>query len=110
MSDCYIWGRAWGDALALRLPERTTPERRYLHAKWAALLSFDRTVAALEEVFPLQTNHSTVVRHAALTPLAPLSQVGRGGYPEGGRGMPRRQRHACEDGGRQTITLYPDLV
>jgi len=49
--------------LAERLPERTTPERRYLQAKWAALLSFDRTVAALEEVFPLQTNHSTVVRH-----------------------------------------------
>jgi len=49
--------------LAELLPERTTPERRYLQAKWAALLSFDRTVAALEEVFPLQTNHSTVVRH-----------------------------------------------
>lgn len=49
--------------LADLLPERTTPERRYLQAKWAALLSFDRTVDALEEVFPLQTNHTTVVRH-----------------------------------------------
>lgn len=48
--------------LAELLPERTTPERRYLQAKWAALLSFDRTVAALEEVFPLQTNQS-MVRH-----------------------------------------------
>jgi len=50
--------------LAELLPERTTPERRYLQAKWAALLSFDRTVEALEEVFPLQTQsqHSSTSR------------------------------------------------
>jgi hypothetical protein len=33
-----------------------------------------------EQVF---SGNRVGVRHAALTPLAPLSQVGRGGYPEG---------------------------
>jgi len=50
--------------LAERLPERTTPERRYLEAKWAALLPFGVTVDVLEEVLPLQANRATVYRHA----------------------------------------------
>ena len=43
--------------------ERTTPERRYLEAKWAALLPFGVTVDVLEEVLPLQANRATVYRH-----------------------------------------------
>ena len=50
--------------LAERLPERTTPERRYLEAKWAALLPFGVTIDVLEEVLPLQANRATVYRHA----------------------------------------------
>jgi hypothetical protein len=49
--------------LAECLPERTTPERRYLEAKWAALLPFGVTVDVLEEVLPLQANRATVYRH-----------------------------------------------
>jgi hypothetical protein len=49
--------------LAECLPERTTPERRYLEAKWAALLSFGVTVDMLEEVLPLQARVATVYRH-----------------------------------------------
>jgi len=49
--------------LAERLVERTTPERRYLEAKWAALLSFGVTVDMLEELLPLQANQATVYRH-----------------------------------------------
>jgi hypothetical protein len=48
--------------LAELLPERTTPELRYLEAKWAALLPYGVTVDVLEEVLPLQTNHTTVYR------------------------------------------------
>ncbi len=50
--------------LAERLVERTTPERRYLEAKWAALLPFGMTVDTLEELLPLQANQATVYRHA----------------------------------------------
>jgi hypothetical protein len=49
--------------LATRLQERTTPERRYLEAKWAALLPFGVTVDVLEEVLPLQANRASIHRH-----------------------------------------------
>jgi hypothetical protein len=46
--------------LAECLAERTTPQRRYLEAKWAALLPFGMSVDALEEVLPLQARVATV--------------------------------------------------
>jgi hypothetical protein len=49
--------------LADLLPERTTPELRYLEAKWAALLPYGVTVGVLEEVLPLHANHTSVYRH-----------------------------------------------
>ena len=49
--------------LAELLPERTTPELRYLEAKWATLLPYGVSVDVLEEVLPLQANHTTVHRH-----------------------------------------------
>jgi hypothetical protein len=49
--------------LATRLPERTTPERRSLEAKWAALLPFGVTVDVREEVLPLQAHRATIHRH-----------------------------------------------
>jgi hypothetical protein len=49
--------------LADLLPERTTPELRYLKAKWAALLPYGVTVDVLEEVLPLDANRATVYRH-----------------------------------------------
>jgi hypothetical protein len=48
--------------LAGLLPERTTPELRYLQAKWAALLPYGVTVDVLEELLPLQANSMTVYR------------------------------------------------
>lgn len=48
--------------LAELLPERTTPEMEYLQAKWAALLPCGVTVDMLEEVLPMETNHTTVYR------------------------------------------------
>jgi hypothetical protein len=48
--------------LAELLPERTTPELQYLQAKWAALLPYGVTVDVLEEVLPMETNHTTVYR------------------------------------------------
>jgi len=49
--------------LAELLSERTTPELRYLEAKWAALLPYGVTVDVLEEVLPLHANHTSVYRH-----------------------------------------------
>jgi hypothetical protein len=49
--------------LAECLGERTTPERRYLEAKWAALLPFGVTVDVLSEVLPLQARVATGYRH-----------------------------------------------
>src|SRR6266487_2945573 len=49
--------------LADRFPERTTPELRYLEAKWAALLPYGVTIDVLEEVLPLRANRATVYRH-----------------------------------------------
>jgi hypothetical protein len=48
--------------LADCFPERTTPELRYLSAKWAALLPYGVTVDILEEVLPLQARVATVYR------------------------------------------------
>jgi hypothetical protein len=48
--------------LAQLLPERTTPELQYLQAKWAALLPYGVTVDVLEEVLPMETNHTSVYR------------------------------------------------
>jgi len=49
--------------LAKRLPERTTPEFKYLQAKWSSLLSYGLTVDTLEELLPLQCSATTVKRH-----------------------------------------------
>jgi len=49
--------------LADLLPERTTPELRYLQAKWASLVSYGVTVDLLEEVLPLHVSQTTLIRH-----------------------------------------------
>ncbi|MGH7273851.1 MAG: ISKra4 family transposase, partial [Nitrospiria bacterium] len=48
--------------LASQLPERTTPELKYLQTKWASLVSYGLTVDLLEEVLPLQVNTRTIRR------------------------------------------------
>lgn len=48
--------------LAECLPERTSPELAYLQTKWAALMSYGLTVDLLEEVLPLQTNTTAIIR------------------------------------------------
>ena len=42
------------------LPERTSPELKYIQSKWAALMSFGATEKLLEEVLPIQANMSSV--------------------------------------------------
>jgi DNA-directed RNA polymerase subunit RPC12/RpoP len=51
--------------LAERLPERSTPELRYLETKWAALMSYGMTTKLLEEVLPIgkHVNAETVRHH-----------------------------------------------
>ncbi len=53
--------------LAALLPERTTPEFRYLQSKWASLMSYGLSVNILEEVIPLQAYTTTVQRHTLET-------------------------------------------
>lgn len=48
--------------LAQKLPERTTPELKYLQTKWASLMSYGLTVDILEEVLPIQANTKTIRR------------------------------------------------
>jgi hypothetical protein len=48
--------------LADRLPERTTPELKYLQTKWASLMSYGLTTDILEEVLPIQANTKTIRR------------------------------------------------
>lgn len=50
--------------LVLVLPERTTPELRYLEAKFAGLMSYGLTAQLLSEVLPLgRALHPTTVRN-----------------------------------------------
>lgn len=49
--------------LAQHLPERTTPELKYLQSKRASLVSYGLTVDLLEEALPLTANTMTVRRH-----------------------------------------------
>ena len=53
--------------LAHHLPERTTPELKYLQSKWASLASYGLTVKLLEEVLPLTANTTTIRRHTQET-------------------------------------------
>jgi len=53
--------------LAYRLPERTTPELKYLQSKWASLVSYGLTVNLLEEALPLTANTMTIRRHTQET-------------------------------------------
>ena len=46
--------------LAQKLPERTTPELKYLQTKWASLMSYGLTTDILEEVLPIQANIKTI--------------------------------------------------
>lgn len=47
--------------LVSALPERTTPEFRYLQCKWSALMSFGLTAQLMEDVLPLGKPISTAV-------------------------------------------------
>ena len=49
--------------LAHHLPERTTPELKYLQSKWSSLVSYGLTVDLLEEALPLTANTMTIRRH-----------------------------------------------
>jgi hypothetical protein len=46
--------------LALLLPERSSPELRYLETKWAALAPYGSTVNLLHDVLPIDAKHSAV--------------------------------------------------
>jgi hypothetical protein len=56
-------GRSFSPVAEL-LPERTSPELRYLETKFAALVSYGLTVKLLEEVLPIdQALSPTAIRH-----------------------------------------------
>jgi hypothetical protein len=59
---CQVAERHSFSPLADLLPERTTPELRYLQAKWAALLWYGVTVDLPEDVLPLHVSRTTMVR------------------------------------------------
>jgi len=56
--------------VAARLPERTTPELRYLAVKAAALESYERAVDWLEEVLPIGGQLSTTAVRRHVTAVA----------------------------------------
>jgi hypothetical protein len=63
---CRPGARRSTSPLAAALPERTTPELRYLEAKFAGLASYGLSAALLAEVFPLgRPLHATAVRRHA---------------------------------------------
>ena len=46
--------------LAQLLPERTSPELRYLETTWASLVSYELTTRLLHEVLPIDATHSAI--------------------------------------------------
>jgi hypothetical protein len=46
--------------LARLLPERVSPELRYLELKWASLVSYELTTRLLHEVLPIDATHSAI--------------------------------------------------
>jgi hypothetical protein len=52
------------------LPERTSPELRYLETSWASLVSYDLTARLLHEVLPIDATHSAVTVRNHLLQLA----------------------------------------
>ena len=61
--------------LAQLLPERTSPELRYLETTWASLVSYDLTTRLLHEVLPITATHSAItVRNHLLHDARRLEQ------------------------------------
>ncbi len=59
---CHATERRSFSLLATLLPERVTPELRYLQAKWASLVSYGVTVDLLEEVLPIHVSQTSLIR------------------------------------------------
>ncbi len=64
--------------LATILPERTTPELRYLETKWAALVSYGSTTNLLHDVLPIDRRHSAVTVRNHLLQAARRSEQAMG--------------------------------
>ena len=61
--------------LAQLLPERTSPELRYLETTWARLVSYELTARLLHEVLPINATHSAItVRNHLLHDARRLEQ------------------------------------
>jgi hypothetical protein len=61
--------------LAQLLPERMSPELRYLELKWASLVSYELTTRLLHEVLPIDATHSAItVRNHLLDGARRLEQ------------------------------------
>jgi len=58
--DCQPHTEQTFRPLATLLPERTSPELRYLETKWAALVSYGSTTKLLHDVLPIDRTHSAV--------------------------------------------------
>jgi hypothetical protein len=64
--------------LATLLPERTSPELRYLETKWAALVSYGLTARFLHEVLPIDQKHSAMTVRNHTLAVARRSEQRRG--------------------------------
>ncbi len=58
--DCQTHQHKTFRPLRALLPERSSPELRYLETKWASLASYGVTAKLLHEVLPLDQKHSAV--------------------------------------------------
>lgn len=58
--DCQPHTERTFRPLATLLPERTSPELRYLETQWAALVSYGLTARLLHEVLPIAEKHGAV--------------------------------------------------
>ncbi|WP_345725102.1 hypothetical protein [Herpetosiphon gulosus] len=53
--------------LAQLLPERVSPELRYLETKWASLMAYGLATRLIHEVLPIDATHNaTTVRNQLL--------------------------------------------
>jgi hypothetical protein len=62
--------RASFSPLAEFLPERSTPEMKYLETKWASLMSYGMTLDLLKEVLPVSEDLSTTAIRKAVAHVA----------------------------------------
>ena len=73
--DCQVHEYKTFRPLTALLPERTSPELRYLETKWASLLPYGVTANLLHEVLPIDQKHSAVTVRNHMLQVAQRSEA-----------------------------------